>query len=134
MSLPARIGRYEVELLLGEGGSGRVLLARDPVLRRQVAIKVLRDDLGLTAEQRQERTERMRQQARAAATLSHPGLVALHDMGDDDRLGLYLVFELVRGPTLRERLHDGPLASEEVARIGLALAAALTHALSLIHI
>ena len=128
MSLPARIGRYEVELLLGEGGSGRVLLARDPVLRRQVAIKVLRGDLGLTAEQRQELTERVRQQARAAATISHPGLVALHDMGDDDRMGLYLVFELVRGPTLRERLHDGPLAGEEVARIGLALAAALTHA------
>lgn len=128
MSLPARIGRYEVELLLGEGGTGRVLLARDPVLRRQVAIKVLRDDLGLTPEERRELTERVRQQARAAATLSHPVMVALHDMGDDEQVGLYLVFELVRGPTLRERLHDGPLPAEEVARIALALGPALTHA------
>jgi serine/threonine protein kinase len=129
VDLPARIGRYEVELLLGEGGTGRVLLARDPVLRRQVAIKVVRDDLGLTPEQRRELTERILQEARAASTLSHPAMVALHDMGDDERVGLYLVFELVRGPTLRERLHDaGPLPAEEVARIALALGQALTHA------
>ena len=128
MSLPARVGRYEVELLLGEGGWGRVFLARDPILRRQVAIKVLRVDREPSSEQGRALTERLREEARAAATLSHPGLVALHDMGDDEHVGLYLVFELVRGPTLRERLHEGPLAAEEVGRIALALAAALTHA------
>jgi len=128
VTLPARIGRYEVELLLGEGGWGRVFLARDPMLRRQVAIKVLRDDLGPPRERGKALAERVREEARAAATLSHPGLVALHDMGDDEQVGLYLVFELVRGPTLRERLHEGPLGAEEVGRIAVALAAALTHA------
>jgi serine/threonine-protein kinase len=129
MDLPSRIGRYEVELLLGEGGMGRVLLARDSVLGRQVALKVLRDDLGLTPQLESQLDERMRQEARAAATLSHPAIVTLHDMGEDERVGLYLVFELIRGPTLRERLHEsGPLPPEEVAVIARALGSALTHA------
>jgi len=112
-----------------------VLLARDPILRRQVAIKILRDDLALSPEARHELTERMRQQACAAATLAHPVMVALHDMGDDERVGLYLVFELVRGPSLRERLHDGPLPAEDVARLALALGPALAyaHAAGLVH-
>jgi serine/threonine-protein kinase len=129
MELPSRIGRYEVELLLGEGGMGRVLLARDSVLGRQVALKVLRDDLGLTPQLESQLDERMRQEARAAATLSHPAIVTLHDMGEDERVGLYLVFELIRGPTLRERLHEGgPLPPGEVAIIARALGSALTHA------
>jgi serine/threonine-protein kinase len=128
VNLPERIGRYEVELLLGEGGIGRVLLARDPVLGRQVAIKVLRGDLELTPAQHHELTERVSQEARAAATLSHPGMITLHDMGHDERLGMYLVFELVRGPTLRERLHDGPLPPDEVAHIARSLGSALSHA------
>jgi serine/threonine protein kinase len=128
MDPPARIGRYEVELLLGEGGNGRVLLARDPVLRRQVAVKVLRDDLGLTLEERRDLSERMRQEVCAASTLSHPAMVALHDMGDDERAGLYLVSELIRGPTLRERLHEGALPPAEVAQIARVLGSALTHA------
>jgi serine/threonine protein kinase len=128
VELPERIGRYEVEVLLGQGGMGRVLLARDPVLRRQVAIKVLRNDLGLTPELRAELLERMRQEARAAATLSHPAIVTLHDMGEDESAGLYLVFELIKGPTLRERLLRGPLAPIEVAQLARALGSGLSHA------
>ncbi|HEY1697491.1 MAG TPA: serine/threonine-protein kinase [Polyangiaceae bacterium] len=129
MDLPARIGRYDVELLLGEGGMGRVLLARDTVLGRGVALKILRDDLGLTPELRAQLVERMRQEARAAATLSHPAMVTLHDMGEDERVGLYLVFERIIGPTLRERLHEnGALPPVEVAAIARALGSALTHA------
>ncbi|MDP9000115.1 MAG: serine/threonine protein kinase [Myxococcota bacterium] len=128
MSLPSRIGRYEVELLLGEGGIARVLLARDPVLGRPVALKVIRDDLGLTPNEHLELTERIRSDARAASTLSHPAIVGLHDMGDDQGVGLYLVFELARGPTLRERLQEGPLPPSEVAQIARAVGSALTHA------
>jgi serine/threonine protein kinase len=125
----ARIGRYEIELLLGQGGMGRVFLARDTVLGRDVAIKVLRDDLGLTPELRAQLVERMRQEARATATLSHPAMVTLHDMGEDDRVGLYLVFERIAGPTVRERLHEtGPLPHAEIAQIARALGSALTHA------
>jgi serine/threonine-protein kinase len=127
--LPARIGRYEVERLLGQGGMGRVLLARDTVLGREVALKVLRDDLELPPELRTQLLERMRQEARAAAALSHPGMVTLHDMGEDEAAGLYLVFERIAGPTLRERIaSDGPLPPEEVAVLARTLGAALTHA------
>ncbi len=108
MELPARIGRYEVQRLLGQGGMGCVLLGRDSgVLGREVALKVLRDDLGLTPELKEQLVERMRQEARAAATLSHPGMVTLHDMGEDEHVGLYLVFERIVGPTLRERIARG---------------------------
>ncbi|HZU82595.1 MAG TPA: serine/threonine-protein kinase [Polyangiaceae bacterium] len=123
-----RIGRYEVELLLGEGGVGRVYLARDPVVGRQVAIKTLRDDLGLAADERPALEERVAEQARTAATLSHPAMVSLFDMGHDERAGLFLVEELVRGPTLRERLHEGPLPAAEVAHMARTLGAVLTHA------
>jgi serine/threonine-protein kinase len=129
MDLPPRIGRYDVERLLGEGGMGRVLLARDTVLGRRVALKVLRDDLGLPPELKVQLTERMRQEARAAAALSHPGMVTLHDMGQDEAVGLFLVFELIDGPTLREQMHRvGPLPPGEVAAIARVLGAALTHA------
>ena len=128
MDLPTRVGRYEVELLLGEGGIGRVFLARDPALKRQVALKVLRRDLDLTPEARNELTERVREETRAAATLTHPTMVAIHDMGDDPEIGLYLVFELVHGVTLRERLQEGALPAEEVAQLASAIGSALTHA------
>lgn len=108
---------------------GRVLLARDTVLGRRVALKILRDDLGLTPELRAQLVDRMRQEARAAAALSHPGMVTLHDMGQDDAVGLFLVFELIEGPTLRERLQQGgALTPAEVAAIARVLGAALTHA------
>jgi serine/threonine-protein kinase len=129
MDLPSRIGRYDVEHLLGQGGMGRVLLARDTVLGREVALKVLRDDLGLTPELKAQLVHRMRQEARAAAALSHPAMVTLHDMGEDEHVGLYLVFERIVGPTLRERLHEkGALPPAEVARLARALGSALTHA------
>jgi serine/threonine protein kinase len=128
MEIPRRVGRYEVELLLGEGGAWRVFLARDPVLGRQIALKVLRNDLGRTRAQYEERRERLREDVRAASTLSHPAMVALHDMGDDAAVGLYLVLELVRGPTLRERLHEGPLPPAEVAQMARALGGALAYA------
>ncbi len=124
---PKTIGRYEVQSLLGEGGMGRVYLARDPVLARDVAIKVLREDRALPEDARKEMVARMRAEARAAATVRHPNLVTLHDMGEGE-LGLFLVFEYVPGPTLRERISAGPIPPLEVARIAIELGAALTTA------
>src|ERR1043165_4919481 len=99
---PKSIGRYEVERLLGQGGMGRVWLARDTMLGRRVAIKVLRDDLALSPRVRDELLTRMRHEAQAAAAVSHPNIVTLHDMGDDDKneagASLFLVFEYVIGP------------------------------------
>jgi serine/threonine protein kinase len=129
MELPSTLGgRYEIVRPLGQGGMGRVLLARDIVLGRQVAVKVLRDDLGVPPEVLEPLVERMRQEARAAAALGHPHMVTLHDMGEAPEVGLYLVFEYVEGPTLRERLGDGPLPPAQIARMALELGEALTHA------
>lgn len=135
MDLPARIGRYEIVEPLGQGGMGRVLLARDSVLGRKVALKILRDDLGIGPEVKASLFERMRQEAKAAAALSHPNMVTLHDMGEEESVGLYLVFEHIDGPTLRERLRDGALPPQEVAALARQLGGALAraHAAGVIH-
>jgi eukaryotic-like serine/threonine-protein kinase len=133
--LPDTIGRYKVVRLLGQGAMGRVVLAHDPVLDRDVAVKLLRDDLGLPSEHRQALLDRMRQEARASARVSHPSIVALHDMGDDPELGLFLVFEYVEGVTLKDRLTRGPLGSESTAKIARAVGDALTtaHSAGVLH-
>jgi eukaryotic-like serine/threonine-protein kinase len=138
---PRTIGRYEVERLLGQGGMGRVWLARDTVLGRRVAIKVLRDDLALPPSVRDELITRMRHEAQAAAAVSHPNIVTLHDMGEDAVVGLFLVFEYVPGPradgpeSLRDRLRDGPLPLVDVAKLARELGSALTfaHAAGVVH-
>ncbi len=126
--LPRAIGRYEVVRPLGTGAMGRVLLARDPVLERQVAIKVLRDDLQIPEEVRDGLLVRMRHEARAAARVAHPNLVTIHDMGEDPTLGLYLVFEWLEGPTLKQRLVEGRLSPRQAARVAKDLGAALSFA------
>ena len=128
MQTPATIGRYEILRLLGQGGMGRVFLAKDSVLGRKVAVKVLRDDLGIPPEVKKKLVDRMRQEARAAAALHHPNMVTLHDMGHEDSVGLFLVFEYIEGPNLRDRIGDGPLARSEVIELARALGDALTHA------
>ena len=140
---PRRIGRYDVERLLGQGGMGRVWLARDTVLGRKVAIKVLRDDLALPPNVRDELIVRMGHEARAAAAVSHPNIVTLHDMGEDPIVGLFLVFEYVTTKndgadpastdpdvvvSLRDRLKRGPLSFPEVAKLARELGSALSFA------
>ncbi len=123
-----KVGRYEIVRELGQGGMGRVLLARDTVLGRQVAVKILRDDLGLPKELRDSLFVRMRHEARAVAALSHPNMVTLHDMGEEAGVGLFLVFEYIDGPTLRDEIDKGPLEALDVARMGRELGSALSHA------
>jgi eukaryotic-like serine/threonine-protein kinase len=134
-SLPDSIGRYEVVRRLGQGAMGRVLLAEDPVLGRHVAIKLLRNDLGLSPEHQRQLFERMRQEARASARVSHPNIVALFDMGEDELHGLYLVFEYVLGATLKDRIMAGPLDAVAVARMAGELGEALStaHAAGVLH-
>lgn len=137
---PKKIGRYEVARLLGQGGMGRVWLARDSVLGRRVAIKILRDDLALPPTVRDELIVRMGHEARAAAAVSHPNIVTLYDMGEDDAVGLFLVFEYVTARfeadgaeteaalTLRDRLRRGPLSLPEVAKLARDLGSGLSFA------
>jgi serine/threonine-protein kinase len=112
--------------MLGEGSMGRVLLAHDPVLDRPVAIKHLRADLRIPTDVRDGLVVRMRHEAHAAARVPHPNLVVLHDMGEDPELGLYLVFEYVEGPTLKQCILAGPLRPAQVLQLARELGDALT--------
>ncbi|HEX5101623.1 MAG TPA: serine/threonine-protein kinase [Polyangiaceae bacterium] len=133
--LPPRIGRYRIERLLGRGAMGRVLLGRDQVLDRSVAVKLLRDDLAIDPEQRHALVDRMRHEAKACARVTHPNIVGLFDMGEDPAVGLYLVFEYAAGTTLKERLARGPLPAELVGRIAREVGGALAtaHASGVLH-
>ncbi len=99
-----KLGPYEILGPLGAGGMGEVYRARDPVLDRDVAIKVL---LALVSSD-SERLRRFEQEARAAAGLNHPNILAIFQMGSYEGVP-YLVSELLQGETLRELLQAGPL-------------------------
>ena len=107
---------------------GRVFLARDPVLERQVAVKVLRGDLRIASDVREGLLVRMRHEARAAARVTHPNLVVLHDMGEDESRGLYLVFEFLDGATLKRRVSERRLTAREACKLARELGGALTFA------
>jgi eukaryotic-like serine/threonine-protein kinase len=114
---------------------GKVLQARDPILARDVAIKILRDDLNISHDVREGLIVRMRHEAQAAARVSHPNLVTLHDMGEDADVGLYLVFEFVNGPNLKDRLRTGRLPPLQAARLARELgnALAVAHLAGVLH-
>ena len=126
-----RFGPYEVLEVLGHGGMGIVLKARDPALNRLVAIKVLAPQLAASGAAR----KRFAREARAAAAISHEHVVAIHAV--DSTRGLpYLVMEYVPGPSLQQRLdRDGPLELEEVLRIAMQAASGLAaaHAQGVVH-
>ncbi|RZO48411.1 MAG: serine/threonine protein kinase [Sandaracinaceae bacterium] len=133
--IPETIGRYQVERLLGQGAMGSVYLGRDLDLDRAVAIKTVRH-LDLEEKRLTTFLERFKNEARAAARLSHPAIVAVYDVGEDAGVGPYLVFEYVAGSTLKQILRGrGPLAPDAVVRLGRQIAAALdtAHAAGVIH-
>jgi eukaryotic-like serine/threonine-protein kinase len=113
------LGRYRLERRLGAGGFGVVWLAWDEKLEREVAVKAIPRAGGAG--------ERVEREARAAARLNHPGIVAVYELASDEH-DVYLVSELVRGRTLAELVHARAIADRDVARIGIALCEALEHA------
>ncbi len=124
------IGSYKVLDEIGRGGMGVVYLAEDTRLGRMVALKSLPSALALHPDLRQ----RLRREARAAATISHPSVAvvyALEEMGDH----LFIASEYVRGETLREEISRGPIAPERAGAIALAIAEALAaaHEAGVIH-
>jgi hypothetical protein len=128
---PKMLGKFELIEELGSGSFGRVFRARDTELEREVAIKVLLAGKLAGAEE----VDRFLREARSAAQLKHPGIVALYEAGRTEEGVCYLVEELVRGETLAEKLKSGPFDSHAAARllaeVSDALAAA--HELGVVH-
>ena len=133
--LPQQIGRYRIDRLLGAGSMGNVYLARDADLDRPVAVKTLRD-LALDADMRKVFLGRFQNEARAAARLQHPNIVQIFDVGDDPKVGPYLVFEYVHGHTLKQALNKrGALSRDELLDLAQQVADALAtaHIAGVIH-
>ena len=124
-------GRYRLDAVIGQGGVGTVWRARDLQLDRDVAVKqlqpgVARDPMA---------ADRFRREATTAASLSHQSLVTIYDVGEDDDV-VYLVMELVDGPSLKDVLAEGgPLSGDETAAVGHRVAGALVavHERGLVH-
>jgi eukaryotic-like serine/threonine-protein kinase len=118
-----KLDGYEVLGLLGSGGMGEVYRARDPVLKREVAIKVLPSFVS----QDPDRLRRFEQEAQAAAALNHPNILAVHRFGTFEGAP-YLVSELLEGETLRQQLERGPLPVRKVIDYGAQIAHGLAAA------
>ena len=132
IQLPGRLqDRYEFRSLLGAGGFGAVYEAWDELLRRAVAIKVARRDRFQGTRGR----ERFLEEARAAARLKHPDIVAVYDSGADDSGNPFVVFEFVAGESLSERMKRDSLPLETVIALIISVADAIhvAHKQGLIH-
>ncbi|HTV04355.1 MAG TPA: serine/threonine-protein kinase, partial [Acidobacteriaceae bacterium] len=125
MSIPAgsRLGPYEISALIGAGGMGEVYKAHDTRLNRDVAIKVLPASFAAD----QERLRRFEQEAQAIAALSHPNILAVHDMGQHDGAP-YIVTELLEGESLRELLKRGALSHRKAVQYAIQIAHGLAAA------
>src|ERR1700730_711501 len=118
-----KLDGYEVLSLLGEGGMGEVYRAHDPVLKRDVAIKVL----PAFVSQDPDRMRRFQQEAQAAAALNHPNILAVYQLGNFEGT-TYLVAELLEGGTLRQELTHGALPSRKAIDYGVQIAHGLAAA------
>ena len=125
------LSHYKIESELGRGGMGVVYRAHDELLKREVALKLLREDAVGQAERR----ARILNEARAASALNHPGITTIFEVGESGGQ-LFIVMELVQGETLRQRISSaGPLEPRAVARLGAQIAEALhaAHSHGVIH-
>src|SRR4030095_1728631 len=125
MPLPAgsRVGPYEIVAPLGEGGMGEVYRARDDRLGRDVAVKILPDEVAHDAD----RLARFEREARLLAALSHAGIASLYGLEDADG-SRALIMALGGGPTLAERLAQGAMSADEVLAAARQIAEALEYA------
>jgi serine/threonine protein kinase len=118
-----KLGKFEILRLVGHGSMGEVYIGRDPLIGREVAIKVIHAANTLGRDAR----ERFAREARAAGVLNHPNIVTIHEMGEDQGV-LYLAMELVKGETMDHLLAEGSLSPREVVEVlaqvcdGLAMA------------
>jgi serine/threonine protein kinase len=119
----SRLGPYEVLSPLGAGGMGEVWRARDTRLGREVAIKVLPEELASD----RDRLSRFEQEARSASALNHPNIVTIYEIGSTGQVS-YIAMELVDGRTLREILQEGPYPTKRLLGIAAQIADGLARA------
>lgn len=135
LALPFMLGRYLATERLGRGGAGAVFRAHDPELARDVAVKVVRSRSGSTRVR-----ERLLGEAQAIARLSHPNVVAVHDVGELPQAPgqppvVYMVMDLVEGPTLRQWLRGSQRSLPELLDVLIAAGRGLeaAHRAGLVH-
>ena len=130
LEVGSRLGHYKVSALIGEGGMGQVYRATDTTLDRDVALKVLPD--AFTADP--DRLARFEREAKVLASLNHPNIGAIYGLekSGDTRA---LVLELIEGPTLADRIKQGPIPLDEALPIAKQIAEALeaAHEKGVIH-
>jgi serine/threonine protein kinase len=127
----ALLGPYEILTPLGSGGMGEVYRARDRRLDRQVAIKVLPQELTGSSQA----LERFQREARAASALNHPNICTVHDVGETSDHRQFLVMELLEGETLHDRLLRGAFDITQLLELGTSLVDALAaaHGAGIVH-
>src|SRR5262245_33691640 len=126
-----KLGSYEIVAPLGAGGMGEVYRARDTKLGREVAVKVLPEEVASDAGRRL----RFEQEARAASALNHPNILTIHDIGKTNGT-VYIAMELVEGRTLRELVASGePLANRKLLDVATQTAEGLAkaHSAGIVH-
>src|SRR5215469_5106954 len=131
MDLPARIGKYELEEYLG-GGMAEVYRARDTLIGRTVAVKVLTEK----GRHDHEVKERFLAEARTAGNLSHENILGIYDFGEDEQQRPFMVMEFLRGEDLRSAIrngHTGDLRNKLRIALELARALAFIHSEKIIH-
>ncbi len=130
LSKGAVLGSYRVIDIIGAGGMGEVYRARDTLLKRDVAIKVLPDSWSRDAD----RLRRFELEAQATAALNHPNIVSIFHVGQYDA-SPYIVTELLQGETLRDRLRRGSLRPREACDLGVNIARGLAaaHSAGIVH-
>src|SRR6202521_4532045 len=109
-----QLGHYQVLSLLGVGGMGEVWKARDTRLDRTVAVKVLPEHIA----KREDLRARFEREARAVASLKHPNICVLHDIGSQDGAG-YMVMEYMEGETLADRIEKGALPLDQALKFAI---------------
>lgn len=129
-NLPDSIAHYKIISAIGAGGMGEVYLAQDTKLERQVALKVLLDEVAGD----EERVRRFVQEAKAASALNHPNILTVYEIGEFDHTR-YIATELIKGETLRDRLRGDPMTLREVLDVAMQVAAALNaaHSAGIVH-
>jgi serine/threonine protein kinase len=123
-----QVGRYKIESILGEGAMGIVYKAHDPIIKRTVAIKLIKVGDGVSETEKKEFYERFYREAQISGTLNHPNIVGIYDIGEEQGMP-YIAMEFIEGKTLSEIIAEqGRLDIESAVKILSQVASALDYA------